>query len=207
MDYKIIIKGLVPGQWLISFINDAMDELEDRNLFVDYILIESNNNYLEKIENVGASLGETYFAVGQDSFWHIHLTWDPPDSFSNDTAKYRLYYGKRLWRDSLKVFLTDTIDLYDPQVRNYELKIPYSDSLFYGGWQYFFALTAIDTAGNESDLSDVATIENLFLGDINRDGEVNYKDLHYYIDAYQASINRKFQGLKLNKSYKVITLK
>ena len=85
--------------------------------------------------------------------FQVHLRWDAPVQDASgqpleDLAAYRLYYAPdRLSLDSDGNYSLDTGMTPEALVTG----------LSSGAWQ--FAVTAIDTAGNESDLSDVVLVE------------------------------------------------
>lgn len=85
--------------------------------------------------------------------FQVHLRWDAPVQDASgqpleDLAAYRLYYARdQLSLDSDGNYSLDT-------GMNPEALVT---GLSSGAWQ--FAVTAIDTAGNESDLSDVVLVE------------------------------------------------
>jgi hypothetical protein len=84
--------------------------------------------------------------------YQVHLRWDPPDEDAagqplEDLAGYRLYYAPDLLRRSTEEYLLNTGMQSEALVTG----------LAAGSWQ--FAVTAIDTAGNESDLSDIVLVE------------------------------------------------
>ena len=84
--------------------------------------------------------------------YQVHLRWDAPDEDAagrplEDLAGYRLYYAPDLLRRFSDEYLLDTGMKSEALVTG----------LSAGSWQ--FAVTAIDTAGNESDLSDIVLVE------------------------------------------------
>jgi len=84
--------------------------------------------------------------------YEVLLRWDPPthDAGGNpleDLAGYRLYYSPDLLR------LDSAVNELDTGMKAEALVT----GLSAGAWQ--FAVTAIDTAGNESDMSDVVLVE------------------------------------------------
>lgn len=87
--------------------------------------------------------------VGQ---FQVLLRWDPPTRDASgspleDLAGYRLYYSPDLLR------LDSDVKVLDAGMKAEALVA----GLSAGAWQ--FAVTAIDTAGNESDMSDVVLVE------------------------------------------------
>jgi hypothetical protein len=84
--------------------------------------------------------------------YQVHLRWDAPDLDAagqplEDLAAYRLYYAPDLLRRDSDAYSLDT-------GMNSEALVT---GLSAGSWQ--FAVTAIDTAGNESDPSDIVLVE------------------------------------------------
>jgi hypothetical protein len=84
--------------------------------------------------------------------YQVHLRWNAPDEDAagqplEDLAAYRLYYAPDLLRRDSDEYSLDTGMKSEALVTG----------LSAGSWQ--FAVTAIDTAGNESDLSDLVLVE------------------------------------------------
>ena len=85
--------------------------------------------------------------------YQVHLRWDAPTQDASgqpleDLAGYRMYYAPDL-------LPLDSDGNYSLETgMNTEALVT---GLSSGAWQ--FAVTAIDTAGNESDLSDVVLVE------------------------------------------------
>jgi len=84
--------------------------------------------------------------------YQVHLRWDAPDKDATgqpleDLAAYRLYYAPNLLRRGSDEHSLDTGMQSEALVTG----------LSAGSWQ--FAVTAIDTAGNESGMSDVVLVE------------------------------------------------
>lgn len=84
--------------------------------------------------------------------YQVHLRWDAPDEDASgqpleDLAAYRLYYAPDLLRRGSDEYSLDTGMESEALVTG----------LSAGSWQ--FAVTAIDTAGNESDLSAIVRVE------------------------------------------------
>jgi len=102
------------------------------------------------------------FLVGNVFGAGVSLEWDPV--VADDLAGYKMHWGTSsgAYSDSV-VFGTETV---------------YKVTGLMLGTQYFFACTAYDTDGNESDYSNevFATI-----GDLNLDGAVNVIDLQILV--------------------------
>jgi hypothetical protein len=98
---------------------------------------------------LSASLAAT-ITVAAAATGSATLTWTPPTTRSDGTAlsnlaSYRVYYGTQ------SASLTTRIDLNNPGLSSYVVT-----NLASGTW--FFAVTAVDSTGSESDRSNVASM-------------------------------------------------
>lgn len=152
------------GDYSITFMNDIfIDSLNlDSNLYLDYVEI----------------MGDTYIQPGyensvRDYFLYldttrVKLSWDR--NAEDDIDHYRVY---RFLNDSVKTYnALDTI---------------YIDSPIDTGKQYLYGVTAIDEAGNESDLSDLisAVMVNPIKADYDRSLVVDFADLMLFSQAWK----------------------
>ncbi len=81
------------------------------------------------------------------------LNWDPPATNVDgtpltDLAGYKIYYGTTSCNVTSSCSYDHVITIDDPTVTSYEV------TDLQPGTTYYFAVTAFDTAGNESDYSN-----------------------------------------------------
>lgn len=146
-DY-LIYADVYPGEWSLSFINGYYTL--DRNIHLDYVVIENINQFPDTGKMVVT--------------WHSNT--EP------DLAGYKVYYGNESRN------YTNVID-----VGNVTEKLV-TGLKFYVPW--YVAVTAYDTANNESSFSQEVSITlhpdttYYLLGDYNKDGIVDFLDMYEF---------------------------
>ena len=137
------------GYWYFTFPNDYHNsDICDRNLIIDYIEINQDTMITPPDS----------LEIGAECI----LRWDA--NKEHDLAGYKVYYGTKSKDYSTIIDVGNITECY--------LFDLYYDII------YYFAVTAYDTANNESNFSkEVNMIFHKILGDCDNSGIVDYKDL------------------------------
>jgi len=121
------LTNIVAGDWLFQFINDNPENSnpdQDRNIFIKYI----------EIDGVTA---EPEIPNQIIHYYQRKILWDP--NTEEDLKGYKVYFGNQSRNYGSSVYVGNVIMVVVDSLKC--------------GLTYFYAVTAIDTAGNESDFS------------------------------------------------------
>jgi len=114
-----------------------------------------------------------------------------------NVREYLLRMGKRIWQDTTtKIILIDSVYTKSND-KTYFITIPLDSILQFGGYQLYFSVQAIDSAGNYSAVSDTLAIDFPFKGDIfNEDSsitKIDLKDQAWFDDYYKTNYRKSFK--------------
>ena len=117
---------------------------------------------------------------------NVIISWYP--NSENDLAGYRVYRGGKIGSHDF------TIDVGNV--------VSWNDSIFCD-FTYYYAVTAYDTANNESALSEEAMADFVcsggLVGDFNGDGEVGFQDIVEFASFFATTIGNS----KYNSKYDI----
>ena len=181
--YQFRAFNIKPGRWQFSYINDIIG----RRIYFDRIIID-------------------YQEIEKDTI-NIGIVWNPNQE--DDLAGYKIYYGNnsRSYQQKFKFNVIDTAILYiednfaiikfkaytDPaSIQNDTLLV--KETCITDTILRYLAITAYDTADNESDYSNEVVIKfipqgNCRKGDFNCDGHIWIEDLEAFQNSFGCNYN------------------
>jgi hypothetical protein len=131
----------------------------------------------------------------------FHL--DTCDIDKRDVQGFNIYYFFYSYKDTVTTEPSfSKVDTFKAENRRIKIIAPVDSALWHtGGYQHIFKLTAYDTAGNESEFSNIFEKTVYFRSDQDRDGDVDLDDQWWFdMVANEVGLFERFTPFIFNES-------